>query len=77
MKLLPLFAMLALMGCKARPNHYDVNLQDGTPGYRLDCDKNEFTTQDCVNEAANVCGGKAALITDDSNNGINTIVRSQ
>jgi hypothetical protein len=77
MKLLPLFALLALMGCKDRPNHYDVKLQNGTPGYRLDCDKTQFTTQACINEAANVCKGRTALIIDDSNNGINTIVRCQ
>lgn len=69
-----IIAMLGLAACKARPNHYDVKLQDGTAGYRLDCDRTEFTTQECIDEAARVCKG-GATIMDDANNGINTIVR--
>ena len=69
-----LIALLGLTACKARPNHYDVKLQDGTAGYRLDCDKTEFTDKDCVDEAARLCNG-GATIMDDADNGINTIVR--
>lgn len=69
-----LIALLGLAACKARPNHYEVKLQDGTAGYRLDCDKTQFSNQDCMEEATRVCNG-SALITDDANNGINTIVR--
>jgi hypothetical protein len=77
MKFLPFFILFALTGCRAHPNHYYVKLTDGTPGYRLDCDKTEFTMQDCVNEASYICKGRTALIIDDSNNCINTIVRCQ
>jgi hypothetical protein len=69
-----LIAMLVLAACKARPNHYDVKLQDGTAGYRLDCDKTEFTNQECLDEASRLCNGNS-LVMDDANNGINTIVR--
>lgn len=69
-----LIALLGLAACKARPNHYDVKLQDGTAGYRLDCDKTEFSNEDCLAEASRLCSG-SAIIMDDANNGINTIVR--
>jgi starvation-inducible outer membrane lipoprotein len=69
-----LIAFLGLAACKAHPHHYEVKLQDGTSGYRLDCDRTEFTDQQCVEEAARVCGG-AVTIMDDANNGRNTIVR--
>lgn len=69
-----LIVLLGLAACKARPNHYDVKLQDGTTGYRLDCDRTQFTDQDCLEEATHLCGGSATVM-DDANNGINTIVR--
>lgn len=69
-----LVAFYALAACSHRPSHYEVKLQDGTPGYRLDCDKNEFTGQECANEAARLCNGSAE-ITGGSNNGSYTIVR--
>jgi hypothetical protein len=71
-----LIITLCLVACKSRPNHYDVKLQDGTAGYRLDCDKTEFSVKDCLDEAARVCHG-SAVVMDDANNGINTIVRCQ
>lgn len=70
-----LVAMLCLVACHSRPNHYEVKLQDGTPGYRLDCDKTEFSIRECVKEASRLCGKDSASIMDDSNNGINTIVK--
>jgi hypothetical protein len=76
MKKIIIFGLLAMIACKSRPNHYDVKLQDGTPGYRLDCDKTEFSNQDCIDEALRLCGaGNGVQIMDDANNGINTIVR--
>jgi hypothetical protein len=69
-----LFVLLVLSACKSRPNHYDVKLQDGTAGYRLDCDKTEFSNQDCLDEVGRLCRD-GAIIMDDANNGINTIVR--
>lgn len=74
MKKLIVVALLGLAACGHRPNHYEVKLQDGTPGYRLDCDKNEFTEAECVAEAARLCNGSAE-ITGGSNNGSYTIVR--
>lgn len=71
-----LITMLSLVACKSRPNHYEVKLQDGAAGYRLDCDKTQFSIQDCLDEAARVCHG-SAMVMDDANNGINTIVRCQ
>lgn len=69
-----LIVLLGLAACSHRPNHFDVKLQDGTPGYRLDCDRNEFTAQECLNEASHLCDGPAD-ITGGSNNGSYTIVR--
>jgi hypothetical protein len=69
-----LIAILCLVACKSRPNHYDVKLQDGTLGYRLDCDKTQFTNQECIDEAVRICNGGASMM-DDANNGIYTIVR--
>ena len=70
-----LVALLGLAACKARPNHIDVKLQDGSPGFRLDCDKTQFSNQDCLDEAARLCAGQSVSIMDDANNGINTIVQ--
>ena len=69
-----LIAFYALAACDHRPTHYEVKLQDGTPGYRLDCDRNEFTDRECVNEAVRLCGG-GAEISGGSNNGSYSIVR--
>jgi hypothetical protein len=69
--------LMCLLSCRSRPNHYEVKLQDGDAGYRLDCDKTQFTNQECINEAARICAPTAALIMDDANNGIYTVVRCQ
>jgi len=69
-----LIALLSLAACKSRPHHYEVKLQDGTPGYQLDCDKTQFTEQDCLDEAIRLCGIHVE-ITGGSNNGSYTIVR--
>jgi len=69
-----LIVILGLAAGKARPNHFDVKLQDGTAGYRLDCDKTQFSNQDCLEEAARLCHGNA-VVMDDANNGVYTIVR--
>jgi hypothetical protein len=72
-KYLPI-VLLSLLACKARPNHYEVKLQDGTPGYRLDCDQTQFSSQDCLQEASRLCHGNVSIM-DNANNGINTIIR--
>lgn len=69
-----LVAFYALAACSHRPPHDEVKLQDGTPGYRLDCDKNEFTAQECATEAYRLCDGNAEL-TGGSLDGRRTIVR--
>jgi hypothetical protein len=70
-----LIVLLGLAACKVRPNHYEVKLQDGKMGYRLDCDATQFSNQDCLEEGVRVCGGGAFVVMDDANNGINTIIR--
>ena len=69
-----LMASLCLIACKARPEHQEVKLQDGTPGYILDCDKTQFSNQDCLSEANRLCSGDA-IILDDANGGQRTVVR--
>ena len=75
MKKLIIFALLSICACSHHPNHYEVKLQDGTPGYRIDCDKNEFTNQECTEEAFRLCNGSNVEIWGGSNNGSYTIVR--
>ena len=69
-----LLVLLGMAACKSHPRAYQVKLQDGSPGYRLDCDKTIYSNQECMDEVSHLCS-KGAVVMDDANNGRNTIVR--
>jgi hypothetical protein len=62
-KTLELLVLLALGGCvTARP----VALPNGTQGYAIRCPGGHRDIADCMNKAAEVCGGKYQVLNGDA-----------
>jgi hypothetical protein len=77
MKKFLLLSVMCLCACKDPPQHYDVRLMDGTPGYRLDCDNTQFTFEECKAEAESICSHKGANLQYFPTNSRNAFVRCE
>lgn len=49
---------VAVVGCKTRPDFTQVKLEDGTPGYQVNC--KDLAESECMADTTDVCknGGK-------------------
>lgn len=70
-RLMVLAAAVALSGCivpiARAPT--PVSLPDGTKGYALHCPGRHRDISDCMNQAAQVCGGKYQILGNDKDAG--------
>jgi len=59
-------AFAGLSACASGPA--TVALPDGSQGYAVSCDGNASSISDCMNYAAKFCGGRYAIVAQESGN---------
>jgi hypothetical protein len=59
-------ALVGLSACASGPT--PVALPDGSQGHSVSCDGNASSISDCMNSAAKFCGGRYAIVAQESGN---------
>ena len=59
-------SLAGLSACASSPT--TVALPDGSQGYAVSCDGNASSISDCMNSAAKFCGGRYAIVAQESGN---------